>query len=67
MTHADMIRQMSDDELVYLIVWKSYGIFGTIPSCDEDCENFRGGCARHCPHEKQERAVRKWLEKEWEQ
>lgn len=61
MTNADVIRNMSDEELVDLLVWNSVGLFEKVPTCDEDCMDFGCGCANNCPHEKQERAVRKWL------
>ena len=67
MTHADMIRQMDNDELVNLLVWRSYGYFEYIPECSECCEDYGGGCAVNCPHEKRERAVRNWLESEVEE
>lgn len=60
MTNADKIRNMTDDELVSLLVW---GMTFTliVPECDEGCEDFCAGCANNCPHEKRERAVREWL------
>ena len=64
MTNADRIRNMSNDELVDLLVWNSIGFFGNVPDCSDSCEDFRGGCAYNCPNEKKERAVREWLEKE---
>lgn len=61
MTNADYIRQMSDEELIELLVW------GTdVPSCDEGCEYESWGCASDCPHERRERAVTEWLSKEVE-
>lgn len=63
MTNADMIRNMSDEELVNLLVWRSYAC-GYVPTCDEGCMDFGGGCANDCPHEKQEKAVREWLASE---
>lgn len=62
MTNADRIRNMSDDELVSLLVYgvAFYPII-EVPSCDEGCEDHCAGCANGCPHEKRERAVREWL------
>ena len=45
MTRADYIRQMTDDELVKLLVWRKFDILEYVPDCDEDCEHFKGGCA----------------------
>lgn len=64
MTNADMIRQMNDDELVELLVWRGYGMTGFLPDCEDGCEDFRNGCANTCPIKKRERAMRKWLEAE---
>lgn len=66
MTNADMIREMNDDQLVELLVWRNYGIYGFLPDCEDDCEDFRGGCANDCSIEKRERAMRRWLEAEAE-
>lgn len=63
MTNADKIRQMNEDELVDLLVWGQVG-YEFYPECDEDCEDFCGGCANTCPKERRERAIRKWLEEE---
>ena len=63
MTNADRIRQMSNDELVDLLVWRSMPTIDSVPECD--CEDFRDGCALTCPHEKMERNVREWLGKEY--
>ena len=65
MTNADHIRQMDNEDLVSLLVWRSYDCGRFIPSCDEGCEYEGGGCALNCPHERRERSVRKWLEEEW--
>ena len=64
MTNADMIRQMSDDELADLLVWGMYGNCEFVPDCSEGCEDYGGGCANNCPYDKRERAVRQWLESE---
>lgn len=64
MTNADYIRQMDDEQLVSLLVWRSYGCGCYVPSCDEGCEYEDGGCALNCPHERREHSVRKWLEEE---
>ena len=62
MTNADKIRNMTDDELVSLLVWGiTFNATLEVPSCDEGCEEYCAGCANNCPHEKQERAVREWL------
>ena len=61
MTRADYIRQMTDDELVKLLVWRKFDFLEYVPDCDEDCEHFKGGCANSCPHERKERAVREWI------
>lgn len=65
MTNADMIRNMSDEELVDLLVWRCT-CYGYVPTCDEGCMDFDGGCANDCPHEKREKAVREWLARESE-
>ena len=54
MSNADMIRNMSDDELVDLLVW-GWANGECIPDCDDGCEDFCGGCADSCPHEKKEK------------
>ena len=61
MTRADVIRQMTDNDLVNLIVWGKFGIFEDIPDCSDDCPDFGGGCAINCPINKREEAVREWL------
>lgn len=67
MTNGDRIREMSNDELVSLLVWGMVlGCGLEVPDCDEGCEDFGGGCANGCPHEKQEQNVRRWLEEEYE-
>ena len=42
MTRADYIRQMTDDELVKLLVWRKFDFLEYVPDCDEDCEHFKG-------------------------
>ena len=65
MTRFDVIRQMSDDELVDLVVWGSSWSNGIeIPDCSDTCPDFQGGCANDCPHEKREKAVRDYLSQE---
>lgn len=65
MTNADMIRQMSNDELIELLVWGgNYGTYCALPDCEEECEDFRNGCANGCTVEKKEEVMRKWLEAE---
>lgn len=65
MTNADRIRQMDEEELVSLLVWRNMPSLVFVPGCDEGCDDECGGCALSCPHEKQERAVRKWLQEEY--
>lgn len=64
MTVADYIRQMSNDELVDLLVWQSFRWLESVPDCSDDCEDFCGGCANTCPRERREEAVRSWLNEE---
>lgn len=67
MTNADMIRQMTDEELVNLLVWDMYGAHHRfLPDCSDDCKDLYYGCGARCPQEKHERAIRKWLEAEAE-
>ena len=63
MTNADRIRIMDDEELIDLLVWRRTNTT-EVPECDEGCDDFKGGCANGCPHEKQERAVREWLQRD---
>ena len=65
MTNADHIRLMGDEELIDLLVWRSYDIGRFVPSCDEGCMDFGQGCAKTCSHEQREASVRKWLGEEW--
>ena len=65
MTRYDVIRQMTDDELLSLLVWgRTFALDIRIPKCHEDCQDFSGGCAYKCPHDKKEQAARKYLEAE---
>ena len=64
MTNADYIRQMNDEELVDLLVWRNFGWNEFLPSCDDGCIYQKPGCALDCPREKREQAIRKWLKKE---
>lgn len=62
MTRADVIRELSDDDIVELLVWGcATGYDLNVPTCDEGCSDFDSGCALKCPHEKREKAVRDWL------
>lgn len=63
MTNADKIRQMSDDELVELLEWRTVNCI-SIPECDEGCEWFSSGCAGSCPTERRERAIREWIHRD---
>lgn len=65
MTNAERIREMTDEELAKLLVWRHTGLLASVPSCDEGCEFFEGGCAKDCPHERREKAVREWLKEEY--
>lgn len=65
MTNADRIRQMTDNELVDLLVWGYTSALGDVPDCSDECEYFNGGCANNCPHDKREKSVREWLRKEY--
>lgn len=68
MTNFEMIKQLDFDEMASLLVWgMCYSPDLEVPSCDEGCEDYDCGCAGNCPHEKRERAVRGWLEKEYEE
>ena len=64
MTNADRLRLMSNEELVALLVWGRTDDTIEVPACDEGCKDFKTGCASDCPYEKQERAVREWLQRE---
>lgn len=58
MTNADKIRNLSDEELVDLLVWgEAYAEGLKVPSCDEGCEDCESGCAAECPIEKREKNV----------
>ena len=61
MTRADVIRQMTDNDLVNLIVWGKFGMFEDVPDCSDDCPDLSGGCAANCPKPKREEVVREWL------
>lgn len=61
MTRADIIRQMTDNDLVNLIVWGKFGMFEDVPDCSDDCPDFKAGCAENCPILKREEAVREWI------
>ena len=44
MTNADKIRNLSDEELVDLLVWGEVYAEGLkVPSCDEGCEDCESG------------------------
>lgn len=62
--NAEYIRQMDDEQLVNLLVWREYRDFRFIPSCDEECLYEQPGCAITCLHDRRERTVRKWLKEE---
>lgn len=64
MTNADKIRQMTDDELVGLLVWGYSTTLGDVPDCSDGCDHFELGCANNCPHDRREKSVREWLGKE---
>ena len=64
MTNADKIRNMTNDELVNLLVWGMVG-FESVPDCD--CEHIGSGCAYNCPKERREKNVRDWLERSAEE
>lgn len=65
MTNADKIRNLSNDELVELLFGgEVYAENLYVPDCADGCENFGPGCARNCPIEIQQSAVREWLEQE---
>lgn len=67
MTNADKIRNLSDEELVNLLVWgEVYAEELKVPSCDEGCEDCESGCAAECPIEKREKNVREWLQEQEE-
>lgn len=64
MTNADFIRNMTNDELVDLLVWGMVR-FESVPDCE--CEHFESGCAHNCPKERREKNVRDWLERSSEE
>lgn len=45
MSLADRIRGMDDEELAEFLVWD-------LPDECDSCEDFGGGCAYTCPHNK---------------
>lgn len=63
MTNGDRIREMTDEELVKLLQWRSMPNYEYVPLCD--CADFDNGCALKCPHEKQEKNVWEWLKEEY--
>lgn len=64
MTNADRIRQMTDDEIVDLLVWSYVRDIVDVPDCSDGCEHFDAGCSNSCPHDRREKSVREWLGKE---
>ena len=64
MTNADHIRQMNDEELVKLLVWRSLESYDFLPSCDYGCIYLKAGCGLDCPPKRREQAIRKWLKEE---
>lgn len=64
-TNADRIRNMTNEELTELLVWgATFHPKIEAPDCSEECKDYCPGCITKCSKEKQERAVRKWLESE---
>ncbi len=64
MTNAERIRELTDEELVKLLVWRIMDWDNHVPSCDEGCMYEETRCALHCPRKRREQAVRDWLKKE---
>lgn len=67
MTRFDVIRNMTDDELVELLKWHiCFSADIDLPDCADYCEDYSMGaaCGVNCPHEKQERALREYLSEE---
>lgn len=71
MTNGDVIRQMTDDQLVSLLRWGIVYECGIdVPQCDEGCELYltlSPGCAQRCSFEQKEKALREWIGKEVEE
>lgn len=65
MTRFDVIRNMTDEELIELLQWRiCFSANIELPDCADGCEDCGSGCALNCPHEKQERALREYLSEE---
>ena len=54
MKNADMIRQMTDEELAYFINISS-------PNCNSICKDSKSGCAWNCKHNRGDDILLKWL------
>lgn len=54
MTNADMMRQMTDEQLAYFI---NIGV----PNCNSICKDEKSGCAWSCKHKQGEDVLLKWL------
>lgn len=71
MTNGDVIRQMTDEQLVSLLRWGSVIECGIeVPECDTECEvitEVGPGCALKCSFEQKEKAIREWIGKEVEE
>lgn len=65
MTRFDVIRQMSDDELVSLLKWGiSFSAGIELPDCSDTCPDCESGCALKCSIAKKERVLRAYLSEE---
>ena len=68
MTNGDLIRQMTDEQLVSLLSWGFVIECGIeVPTCDIGCElqeEFSPGCALKCGSWHKERAIREWIGEE---
>lgn len=67
MTNFGKIKELDFEDMVSLFAWGCIPQLGIeVPSCEKGCPDWNAGCANGCPHDKQEKAVREWLESEAE-
>lgn len=65
MTNFEKIKELDFENMVSLLVWgRCFFPNLDVPTCDKDCPDYGGGRANGCPYDKQEIAVREWLESE---
>lgn len=65
MTNYERIKRLDFDKMASLFAWgRCFYPDLEVPACDEGCPDYGEGCMNGCSHDKQERAVREWLESE---